>query len=246
MTANLNPLDELFDRLKIVRDRVRSVAVGMAHGLYLFGRPGTSKTHTVIKTLMEAKASFYHHVGHLTAMGLFDMMTEFPDRVLVLDDVSQILSDRKAIQLLLAALGTQPGDRTARVIRYRRQQHSEEVRFTGGIICITNLELSGSPLLQAIKSRMHYLKYDPSDEQIAALMYHVGEKGWPDDAPVLKPKECCEITDYLIAESQRLAVRLDMRMLVDKAFPDYIQHRAGKTEAHWKDLVTATLEEQLR
>ncbi len=32
---------------------------------------------------------------------------------------------------------------------------------------------------------------------------------------------------------------------MDKAFPDYIQHRAGKTEAHWKDLVTATLEEQL-
>jgi AraC-like DNA-binding protein len=62
---------------------------------------------------------------------------------------------------------------------------------------------------------------------------------------VLTAKECREVTDYLISESQRLAIRLDMRLLVDKAFPDYIQHRAGQTEVHWKDLVTATLEEQL-
>ncbi len=36
-----------------------------------------------------------------------------------------------------------------------------------------------------------------------------------------------------------------MRLLVDKAFPDYLQHRDGQTETHWKDLVRATLDEQL-
>ena len=36
-----------------------------------------------------------------------------------------------------------------------------------------------------------------------------------------------------------------MRLLVDKAFPDYLQWRAGDTEVHWKDLVKATMEERL-
>lgn len=49
---------------------------------------------------------------------------------------------------------------------------------------------------------------------------------------------------YLIEVSLRCNVRLDMRNLVDKAYPDYIQHRNGDSESHWKDLVRSTLEEQ--
>lgn len=245
VASNNIALEELNRRLAVVRDRVRGVGFGLNHGFYLFGRPGTSKTYTVINTLKECKISHHHYLGHLTPMGLFDLMADMPDRVLVLDDVSQILSDRKAVQLMLAALGNQPGEGGARMVKYRRQGHNQEVSFTGGIICISNLELNNSPLLQALKSRMHYLKYDPSDEQIAALMHQVGSKGWSQEAMTVNAKECQHVTDYLIAESQRLAIRLDMRLLVDKAFPDYIQHRQGQTEAHWKDLVTSTLEEQL-
>ena len=53
------------------------------------------------------------------------------------------------------------------------------------------------------------------------------------------------IADFLIEESQKRGYRLDLRLLVDKAFPDYLQHRDGQTETHWKDLVRATLDEQL-
>ena len=40
-------LADLKGRQAIVRDYVRAVARQYANGLYLFGRPGTAKTHTV-------------------------------------------------------------------------------------------------------------------------------------------------------------------------------------------------------
>jgi len=238
-------LQDLDERLAVVRDRVRGVAFGYHNGFYLFGRPGTSKTHSVRTTLAELGTPHHYHLGHLTPMGLFDLLLEQHDRVIVLDDVSAIFEQPVALQILLAALGNQPEGAGGRVVEYRRRGLVDTVQFSGGIICISNLELHPTPLLQAIKSRIPYLKYDPSDEQLAALMRSIAEKGWPAKSQRMTPKECREVAEFLIAESKRLGCRLDLRLLVDKAFPDYLQHRGGDTEAHWQDLVIATLEEQL-
>lgn len=58
-------------------------------------------------------------------------------------------------------------------------------------------------------------------------------------------KECQDVATFLIEESHRSSVRLDMRHLVDKAFSDFIQHRNGDSESHWKDLIRSTLQEQV-
>lgn len=238
-------LENLNRRLAVIRDRVRGVAEGLSTGLYLFGPPGSSKTFTIRNTLESLNVPNQYVIGHLTPMGLFDLIAQNDDRILVLDDVSQILGQATSIQILLAALG-QPDDKGARVVRYKRRGHEEKVHFSGGIICVSNLELQKSALLQALKSRLHYLCYDPSDEEIAALMRQIAMHGWPQNKPTLTPDECLEVTEYLIAESKRLTSRLDIRNLVDKGFPDFFQHRCGHTETHWKDLVTTTLEEGVR
>lgn len=236
---------ELDRRLAVVRDRVRGVAKGHHTGFYLFGRPGTSKTYTVRKTLDELAVPYCYHDGHLTPIGLFDLLEEQHDRVIVLDDVSAIFNQQIALQLLLAALGNQPDESGTRIVKYRRSQRNEVVRFTGGVICVSNLDLQGDPIVNAVKSRVHYLEYDPTDEQLAALMRMVAVKGWPASSPVINPTEGLEIAEFLISESKKLDVRLDMRHLVDKAFPDYLQHRNGDAETHWKDLIRTTLEEHL-
>lgn len=238
-------LAALNSRLSVVRDRVRGVALGLHTGLYLYGRAGTGKTHAVRRTLDALGVPYHYHDGHLTPMGFFDLLGEQHDRVLVLDDVSSLFGQKVALQLLLAALGNQPDDARCRVVKYRRQGRDETVRFTGGIIAVSNLELHPAPLLQALKSRVHYLKYDPSDEQVAALLLDIAGRGWPTPRPLLSPRECRTVAEFLIAESRRLNVRLDIRLLVDKALPDFLQHRSGKTEADWRDLVASTLEEQV-
>jgi hypothetical protein len=238
-------LADLQSRLTVVRDRVRGVGYGHHTGFYLFGRPGTGKTHTIRETLDEDGVTYEYHHGHLTPMGLFELLEEYPDWIIVLDDVAEILNQRIALQILLAALGNQSDETGVRVVKYRRQGRDVTVPFTGGIILISNLELHSLPLLDALKSRINYMNYDPSDEQILALMRDIASHGWPAGTPKITPAEGMGIADFLIEESQKRGYRVDLRLLVDKAFPDYLQYRNRQAETHWKDLVRATLDERL-
>jgi hypothetical protein len=152
-----------------------------------------------------------------------------------------LLKNKVALQILMAALGTQPNDTGDRVVRYCRQGCEETVPFRGGVIMISNLELQPTPLLQALRSRVHYLKYDPSDEQIAALMRDVAAKGCTRKNCRMTPTECRRVAEFVIEQSKRLSVRLDMRLLVDKAYPDFVACRNGHNRTSWKDLTMATL-----
>lgn len=243
--ADQSVLNALNRRSGVVRDRVRGVARRRHNGFYLYGRPGTGKTHTVEQTLRTEGATFFYHQGRLTPMGLFELLAEQHDRVIVLDDVAEIFKQPNALQLLLAALGSSREHSGERIVRYRRQGLEETFRFSGGIICISNLELHTAPLLDALRSRVHYLKYDPTEDQMAALMRNIASKGWFVRGRALSPRECLDVADFLVAEATRLGCRLDLRLLVEKAIPDYLQFRAAETETHWKDLVTSTLQEHL-
>ena len=238
-------LEELNRRLDVVRSRVSSVARRYANGFYLFGRAGTSKTYTVRMTLDGLNKPYHYHSGHLTPMGLFELVEQQHDRTIVLDDVSELLGQKIALQILLAALGNQPTDTGVRIVKYRRMGRDQTVQFVGGIILISNLEIHSAPLLDALRSRLHYLKYDPSDEQIEALMRDVAAKGWSQGRLTMTADESLEVCEFLIGESKRLGVRLDMRLLVNKAFPDFVLHRRGHAKVHWRDLVITTLEAQL-
>jgi hypothetical protein len=130
-------------------------------------------------------------------------------------------------------------------VKYRRQGRVEAVTFHGQIICISNLALQRGPLLTALKSRVHYLGFEPNDEELAALMLDLAASGWPAKQPRLSPAECGQVAAFLIEEARRRDVPLDLRQLVDKAYPDYLQHRSGDTEVDWRDLVIASLEGQV-
>src|SRR5438270_12603001 len=103
-------LAELRRRQAVVRDYVRGVARQYATGLYLFGRPGTAKTHTVRAVLeQEVREIYVYQRGHLTPMGLFELIADHPDEVIVLDDLGSIFKSDVAVQLLLSALESPKG-----------------------------------------------------------------------------------------------------------------------------------------
>jgi hypothetical protein len=99
------PLAELHRRLAVVRARVLAVAHRHANGFYLFDRAGTSKTYTIRTTLAEYDKPYHYHGGHLTPMGLFDLLREQHDRTIVLDDVSELLNQKIGGATLLRLLG---------------------------------------------------------------------------------------------------------------------------------------------
>ncbi len=241
-------LAELHGRQAIARDYVRGVARQYATGAYLFGRPGTAKTHTVRAVLeQEIREIFTYQRGHITPMGLFELIASHPDEVIVLDDLGAVLKSDVALQILLSALEHPNSRDRSRVVKYRRQGREERAVFRGGIVCISNRELHDDELLGAFKSRVHTLNYDPTDAQLGALMLDIADRGWPGGSanPEITADAARMVAHYLIGEMLRLSCRFDLRLLVNKAFPDYQQWMDGEAESDWRDLITASIEEHL-
>jgi hypothetical protein len=188
---------------------------------------------------------YQYQKGHITAQGLLELMEEHFDKIIVLDDVSVIFKDAKAVQYLLAALGRLRGQ--AWETSYVRQGRQVHFKFTGGIICISNLPIEKKGMLAALGSRVHKLVHAPTDLMLVALArLRICTKGWV--APIkekLNTEEVNEVIDWVWVESRRLSVPVDLRVLFEKAMPDYLAWREKRTEAHWKDLVTTTLEEEV-
>jgi hypothetical protein len=241
-------LAELHKRQTIVRDYVRGVAGQYGTGLYLFGRPGTAKTYTVRAVLEEViREPYTYQRGALTPMGLFELIASHADDVIVLDDVGAVLKNDVALQILLSALEHPTSRDRSRVVKYRRQGREERAVFRGGIVCISNRELHDDDLLGAFKSRVHVLNYDPADEQLGALMLGIADRGWPVGSgnPEIYPETARMVAHYLIGEMLRLGCPFDLRLLVNKALPDYQQWKDGEAESDWRDLITASIEEHL-
>jgi len=240
-------LADLRSRQTILRDHVVGVAQQRSTGLYLFGRPGTAKTHTVRRVMeQEVRDVYAYQRGHLTPIGLFELLKDHPSETIVLDDVGAVLTSDVALQILLAALESPTGADRVREVRYRRQGRDDRVRFSGGLVVISNKELPDASLLAAFKSRVHVLDFDPSDAHLGALMLDLADRGWPSaDAPEIPPAEAGEVARYVIGELSRLGRPFDLRLLFDKALPDYQQWKDGDAESHWQDLVTASIEEHL-
>src|SRR5688572_24811727 len=91
LTGRDNELTGQFDRLlQLIRDRTNSVVFKHATGVYITGRSGTGKTHAVTSELAAASTLWFAHNARLTPMGLFELVYEHPNHIIVLDDVPSI------------------------------------------------------------------------------------------------------------------------------------------------------------
>lgn len=235
--------EELLEKQKIVKDRVRGVVHRESNGFYLYGRPGTSKTYTVRTTLDTLAVPYTVHNGHLTEIGLFDLLHANRDRIIVLDDVTALFNKPIALQLLMAALGNPHDGSRTRYVCYKTAKGDVSVPFTGAIIGISNLPLKGhhNEILAAIRDRVYCLNYEPTEDQIKALINKIAEQGFPG----VEPTEAKMVANYLLEECALREVQPSVRLFVDKAIPDFRLFKAGNTETHWRDLVASSVDEQL-
>jgi len=235
--------ESLMRKLTVVKDRVRGVVHGLYNGLYLYGRAGTSKTHTVCTTLETLAVNYTLTNGHLTEIGLFDLIAENRSRIIVMDDVSAIFNKPIALQLLLAALGTPHDGSRTRQVKYKTARETVTVPFTGGLICISNLALDGHhhEILAALRDRAFVLQYEPTDEEIIALIHKLAQDGHGG----VPPAKAKSVAVHVIDECKKREVRPSVRLFVDKALKDYQLWEAKKCETHWRDLVVSNIEQQL-
>jgi len=230
-------LANLERRIQRIRDRVVGVAYGYQAALYLVGRPGTSKTFTVLETLARLEEEGTLHVyrnARMTPMGLFDLIAEHPEHVIVLDDISTLFKNDQAMQIFMAATGGEP--KNPRRVSYKSKDKDYHTMFSGGIIAISNIALRHDPLAHAFESRAVLLEHEPTDEEIAEFLMQLAWKGQQD----LLPEECIEVAEFVISETRDHDRRLDLRHF-HKALQDFRQDRDGLTGCSWQELVRTSL-----
>lgn len=232
-------LQEIESQYCLIRDRLRSVYTGNSNGVYLFGPPGVSKSHTVVNFLEESSVSYEHVQGHISGTRLFEHLEKHSDGVLVLDDVSGIFKEPKAVQLLLAALGSPPDGSRVRRVTYGTARGERVVRFTGGIVAISNLGLDEhrNDVIRALADRVHVIKFDPTPEQVEAMIFRIAIKGLAGVAA----EDAVMVAEFLAEECRKQGTRLTIRLFIDKALPDFRMWKNAGTENHWEDLVRANV-----
>ena len=227
-------LEEFERRLDLVRDRTRGVAERYQNGTYLVGRAGSGKTFTVLETLKRLNMPYAYRNGRMSAAGLYAFLEEHPEHTCVLDDIPTLFDQRQALQIIMAAMGGEPGK--PRPMTYTIKHDRKSFDFTGGIVAISNVPLRRDPLADAVASRIPMLEHEPSDEMLAAFMRYQAIRGYKD----MRSSECLEVVEFVIAEARASDYRLDLRHM-QKAWQDYRQDKHGKAIRPWQELVRTSM-----
>jgi len=220
-----------------LRTRVNAVVGMFDVGLYVRGRAGCGKTHTIEATLRERCSRWTKINGHVTAIGLFEALNSFrePGDVVLIDDVHRLFRDPVALQMLQAALDGEPGmpRRITRVVS-SKDNGLREIKFAGGLIFISNLPLGKDEISASIASRLRCIAFDPADEVMEAVVRDMALRA---NEPRIEPAERMQVIDFLIGECRAGGISLDLRM-VRKAFVDWLVCEFGDSHGiGWKDLV---------
>jgi hypothetical protein len=173
-------------RFGFVTDMVNMVAAGQQASVVICGPGGLGKSHTVMSALktkgfqdhtladegaQKIRKSYTVVKGYSTAKGLFRLLWENRDGVLVFDDCDSVLKDPVSLSLLKSALDSY----SRRVITWRADFKDDEIPnsflFTGRVIFISNMNTL--QLDQAIVTRSLCVDLSMTTQQKVERMQHL-------------------------------------------------------------------------
>lgn len=225
-------------------DLVRMCVARESQGCYIYGRPGTSKTHTIREHLDKHGHYFKYVAGHLTPIGLFREIEANKDAIIVLDDVSALFDQAIAINILLSALSAPKPGSNARNVSYIKANTQEQVAFTGSVIAISNLPMKQHTkgTIMALKSRCQVMNYEPTNEEMAAAIMELASQG----IDGVEATECLMVARYLISEVDKRAKKesMSIRLFVDKAMKIYRSWKNRTITQHWEDFLRQVVVEE--
>jgi hypothetical protein len=229
------PLDHFHRLTDLLADRVRSVAQRFQTGAYIVGRPGAGKSYTVCRVLEECGTDYTVLNARVTPAALYDAIEDKPDAVLVIDDVSSLFANAQAAQILLAAVGGDPG--IARRVTYLTKGLRRVTEFSGGVVVTSNVPLGRDPVAAALISRMALLQHEPTDDMMIAFMEAEARKGVKD----VSATECLEVFEHVVAVCRGGDYRPDLRYFF-KGIEDYRCWKSGGCKIDWRVLVRSGMQ----
>jgi len=235
---------------KQIKELVRQVVTGHQIGLWVHGRGGTGKTHSIVEAILEAKPDWKpEKLVHQTPKGLFGMLASNPEGILFLDDCTQLFRNEGVFSILRNAFEVNSKDTKPfpnRTIKWSNSTQGDWVTdFRGSIIISSNeIPKQYSEAMTAFQTRVITFAYNPSSDEILEMMKAIASKGYARQTiGSLTPQEAMEVIDFIAEEYQAQNKPLDMRLLT-KCFNSRLYSKQ-KRDTNWqgplKVIVTGAL-----
>jgi hypothetical protein len=232
-------------RFQFVEQIVSMIAKRVTPSVVITGEGGLGKTHTVVNslkkvglkditemvadaddgTVIQRNKNFVVIKGFSTAKGLFKLLFENKDSIVVFDDCDSILKDPDALNLLKGALDSYD----KRFISWNTNSIDDNLprtfQFTGGVIFISNL--TQDKISQALRSRSMCIDLSMTTDQKIDRMEHILKEA--NFLPLVPSIQKMEAFEFLKV-NKNIAKEINLRTLINIT---KIRTDGG---SNWKDL----------
>ena len=216
------------DRFTFTEQLVGMVATGQTASAIITGEGGLGKTYTVIKALKAAgmrditeldvgdivpdRSSYRIVKGFSTAKGLFKILYENRNSILVFDDCDSILRDPDALNILKGALDSYD----KRIVTWNTSFNDDGLprmfEFKGGIVFVSNRD--PSKIDQAVRSRSMNVDLAMTTDQKLERMEHIMTlPEFLPNVPVSFKTDALNV----IKENKNIASEISLRTLINVA-----------------------------
>lgn len=199
---------------KVAEDLVMMVIKKISPACVLISEGGLGKSYLVQTLILEhcPKNSVYH-TGHITPLALYKLLYDNNDKIIVLDDMEELLANDTAIGILKPALWQVKNKReiTWGTTSEALGNYPQRFTFNGGIILLLNeIKRENHPLIQALMSRTVSHKIELTFEQKLNIMKQI-----------LDSESFYEINEVKLSKPERERLKQDLEnnvSLVTKNF----------------------------
>lgn len=237
------PINQRFD---FVKRLVGMVGNGKTASAIITGDGGLGKSHTVIAalkasglrdisdiepgTVVAPRSTFRVVKGYSTAKGLFRILWENRNSIIVFDDCDSILKDDDAVNLLKGALDTYD----KRLITWNTNVREDELprmfEFTGGVVFISNRNID--KIDQALRTRSMCVDLSMTlDQKIERMTVIMQAPSFLPHINLRMKQDALKLIDKHKAQAREVSLRTLIAVTKIRAEGD----------ADWEDLATYSL-----
>lgn len=190
------PTLSVTDRFEYLQDLVHMVAKKVQPSVMLTGTPGVGKSYLVQKTLnaagLEEDEDYVVCKGHSSPMGLYQLLHDHRDQLIVFDDCDSALDDGISANLLKAALDSYD----TRIVSWHSNKTEQldlekSFEFTGSVVFVSNLDMH--KIDGAIRSRAFCYNLHLTPNEVHSYMGHILPNVFPKVSMEVKK----EVWNYL-------------------------------------------------
>lgn len=165
--------------------------------LVLVGDQGLGKSTFILNELKQKKIEFAYYNNYTTALAFYQLVYKNRDKMIVLDDIDNLLNDGKAVAILKAITDTKMAYVTYESNSDKMGSVPKSFIFEGKVVILTN-RISGSEKLLSLLDRAIYRRVSLTLAEKKALIVPIARANYP-----LTEEQAGEIESFVIDRVER-------------------------------------------